>query len=97
MLLLRFCGQNIERMCHRMKHFEFRMERPGLVNVGDRIEVRESVLKTLQGTMYYYTIHPAVAMSGNIPAKERLEQLEGVVVQIDDHDSLWTVHCEFEN
>jgi len=80
-----------------MKRFDFRMERPGLVAVGDKIEVRESVLKTLQGTMYYYTIHPAVAMSGNIPAKDRLEHLEGVVVQIDDHDSLWTVYCEFEN
>lgn len=80
-----------------MKHFEFRMERPGLVSVGDPIEVRESVLKTLQGTMYYYTIHPAVAMSGNIPAKDRLKNLNGVVTQIDDGGSLWTVHCEFED
>ncbi len=80
-----------------MKHMEFRMERPGLVKVGDSIEVRESVLKTLQGTMYYYTIHPAVAMSGNIPAKDKLNNFHGVVTQIDDQESLWTVHCEFED
>ena len=75
---------------------EFRMERPGLVKVGDEVEVRESVLKTLQGTMYYYTIHPAVAMSGNIPAKDRLTSARGVVTKIEDHESLWTVHCEFD-
>ena len=80
-----------------LKHIEFRMERPNLVKVGDAIEVKESVLKTLQGTMYYYTIHPAVAMSGNIPAREKLNDFHGVVTQIDDHESLWTVHCEFED
>ena len=80
-----------------MKHMEFRMERPGLVKVGDPIEVRESMLKTLQGTMYYYTINPAVAMSGNIPAKDKLNDFHGVVTRIDDQESLWTVHCEFED
>ena len=80
-----------------MKHLEFRMERPNLVAVGDAVTVSESVLKTLQGKMYYYTIDPAVAMSGNIPAKAKLNILHGVVTQIDDHGSLWTVHCEFED
>ena len=80
-----------------MKQMEFRMERPGLVKEGDSIEVRESVLKTLQGTMYYYTIHPAVAMSGNIPAKDKLKDFHGVVTKIEDHESLWTVHCEFND
>ena len=80
-----------------MKQMEFRMERPGLVKEGDSIEVRESVLKTLQGTMYYYTIHPAVAMSGNIPAKDKLNDFHGTVTKIEDHESLWTVHCEFND
>ena len=80
-----------------MKTIDFRMERPGLVSVGDQVEVRESVLKTLQGTMYYYTIFPAVAMSGNIPLRDRLETLTGKVVRIDDEGSLWTVYVDFEN
>ena len=46
--------------------------------------------------MYYYTIHPAVAMSGNIPAKDRLTSARGVVTKIEDHESLWTVYCEFD-
>lgn len=80
-----------------MKTMEFRMERPGLIAVGDAIEVRESVLKTLQGTMYYYTIFPAVAMSGNIPAKDKLTDFHGIVTKIEDHESLWTVFCEFND
>lgn len=76
---------------------EFRMERPDLVHAGDEVEVRESVLKTLGGTMYYYTIFPAVAMSANIPARQRLKTLHGVVKKIEDHESNWSVYCEFED
>ena len=46
--------------------------------------------------MYYYTIYPAVAMSGNIPAKDRLKMHEGTVTEIIDEGALWTVWCEFE-
>lgn len=80
-----------------MKKFDFRMERPDLVKVGDEVTVSESSLKTLQGTMYYYTINPALAMSGNIPARDKLQCFKGVVTEIEDHEALWTVWVEFDD
>lgn len=80
-----------------MKKIDFRMERPNLVSVGDKITVDESMLQTLAGRMYYYTINPALAMSGNIPAKDRLAVREGTVTEIIDEGALWTVWCEFED
>ena len=46
------------------RDMDFRMERPGLVDVGQHVTMTESVLKTLSGTMYYYTINDAAASSG---------------------------------
>lgn len=68
---------------------DFRMERPGLVDVGQHVTMTESVLKTLSGTMYYYTINDAVAMSNNTP--KRLHHLEGTVKSVVDEESVYTV------
>ena len=57
----------------------FRMERPDLLKAGDEVEMSESKLNTLAGTMYYYTIEPALAMSDNIPALQRLTSLHATV------------------
>lgn len=80
-----------------MKKIDFKMERPNLVQVGDKISVSEYILNTLQGTMYYYTINPALAMSGNIPKKDKLNILDGEVVEIVEKGSSWTVWCQFED
>jgi len=80
-----------------LQKIDFRMERPNLVKVGDKVTVDESMLQTLAGRVYYYTINPALAMSGNIPAKDRLKTNEGTVVEIIDEGALWTVWCEFED
>ncbi len=80
-----------------MKKMDFRMERPDLVHVGEKVTVSEYVLKTLQGAIYYYTINPSVAMSRNISKENRLNILEGTVVDIQDEGALWTVWCEFED
>ena len=80
-----------------MKKFDFRMERPDLLKVGDQVHVSESVLTTLQGRMYYYTIDPALAMSKNIPAKDKLECFEGTVVEIEDKGALWNIWVEFDD
>ena len=71
------------------KEMEFRMERPGLVQAGDAVTLSESVLKTLSGTMYYYTINDAVAMSNNTP--DRLAKLSGTVKEVREEESVFTV------
>ncbi len=79
-----------------MREVSFRMERPGLLKAGDAFEMTESRLNTLSGTMYYYTIEPALAMSDNIPALERLTSLKGTVLRVVEENSVFTVigQCE---
>ena len=45
------------------------MERPGLLEVGQKITVTEGLLPS----NYYYTIDPSLAMSPNIPFRYRLK------------------------
>ena len=71
------------------RDMDFRMERPGLVDVGQHVTMTESVLKTLSGTMYYYTINDAVAMSNKTP--KRLQHLEGTEKSVVDEESVYTV------
>ena len=71
------------------RDMDFRMERADLVSVGQHVTMTESVLKTLSGTMYYYTINDAVAMSNNTPV--RLNRLDGIVKSVTDEGSVYTV------
>lgn len=74
----------------------FRMERPDLLSAGDTFEMSESRLNTLSGTMYYYTIEPALAMSDNIPAADRLTSLSGIVKEVIEENGVFTVIAECE-
>ncbi len=55
------------------------MERQGLLEVEQEVTVTESQLPT----SFYYTIVPAVAMSKNYPAYERLQSKKGIVKEIN--------------
>ena len=63
-----------------MREMEFKMERPGVLEVGQSVSVTEGVLPT----SYYYTIDPSLAMSGNYTLSERLNSREGTVVEIEE-------------
>lgn len=68
------------------------MERPGLLEKGQRITVTEGVLPS----NYYYTIDPSLAMSANIPFRDRLKSEEGIVVDIQENTRGFYVLAEFD-
>ena len=75
-----------------MRRMEFKMERAGLVQIGDRLSVIEGKLPT----SYCYTIEHAIAMSGNYAVGERLKSKEGVVVDVVTTESAFMVVMEFD-
>lgn len=75
-----------------MREMEFTMSRPGLVNVGDRVEISEG---KLPGS-FYYTIEPAIAMSGNYIKQERLISREGLVKEVKNTKRGFFVVVEFK-
>lgn len=75
-----------------MRRMEFKMERPGFLEVGQKIHVTEGVLPS----NYYYTIDPALAMSANIPFRDRLKTKDGTVVDIVQNDRGFYVMAEFD-
>lgn len=77
-----------------IREMEFRMERAGLIQAGDPVELKEDTASTMAGIMYYYTIRDAVAMSNN--TKTRLKSLEGTVSGIEARESYWTVTVQIE-
>ena len=75
-----------------MRQMEFKMERPGLVSEGDIVTITEGVLPS----NYYYTIDPSLAMSGNIPFRERLLARRGKVLSVIENERGFYVTVEFE-
>lgn len=61
-----------------MRTEEFKMERAGLINVDDVVQITEGTLPS----SYYYTAEPAIAMSGNYAYYERIKSKEGIVKAI---------------
>lgn len=76
------------------REMEFRMERDGLIQAGDHVELKEDTANTMAGIMYYYTIKDAIAMSNN--TKKKLYRLDGTVKSIEASESYWTVTVEIE-
>ena len=75
-----------------MRQMEFKMERPGLTHVGERLSITEGRLPT----SYYYTIEHAIAMSGNYTVSERLKSREGIVVDVKETEKGFFVTMEFD-
>lgn len=75
-----------------MREMSFTMSRPGLVKVGDEVDITEGKLPS----SYYYTIEPAVAMSGNYTTPERLKSRKGIVKEIGETNRGYFVLCEFD-
>lgn len=74
-----------------MRTETFKMERPGLVEVGQEVEVTE-----IYSANYAYMIEPAVAMSGVFPASKRIKSPTGIVKEIRKEVRGYYVIVEFE-
>lgn len=74
-----------------MREMEFKMERPGLLNVGEKVTITEGELPS----SFYYTIDPSLAMSGNFPLRMRLKAREGTVVDIAENPRGFYVTVQF--
>ena len=75
-----------------MRQMEFKMERPGLVKPGDKIQITE-----YQSYMNYsYIVEPAVAMSGCYPNAQRIKSRKGIVKNIEHTPRGFIVTAEFD-
>ena len=70
-----------------MRKMEFKMERTGLLEVGDILPVTEGKLPN----SYYYTLGRAYAMSANYKYNERLQSREGKVIDVKETEKGYSV------
>ena len=75
-----------------MRQMEFKMERTGLLSVGDVLPVTETKLPN----SYFYTLGHAYAMSGNYTTLERLSSREGKVVDVKETPKGYFLTVEFD-
>ncbi len=75
-----------------MRQMEFKMERMGLLKVGDVLPVTESKLPN----SWYYTLGKSYAMSANYSLRERLHATEGTVAEIKETPKGFYVIVNFE-
>ena len=68
------------------------MERQNLLNPGDYVEIIEKSTVAF----YYYTIVPALAMSGNFSFSNRIKSTEGIVKGIRRNEKGYFVDVEFD-
>ena len=75
-----------------MRQEEFKMERTGLVEIGQVLSITEGKLPS----SYYYTLGKAYAMSANFPVGNRIKSKEGKVVDIKETEKGFFVTVEFD-
>ncbi len=75
-----------------MRIEEFKMERQGLLKAGDEVEILEKSTEAF----YYYTIVPALAMSGNYKLADRIRSTKGVVKDIKQDPRGYFVNVELD-
>lgn len=75
-----------------MREVEFKMERQGLVNINDEVEI----IERSSPSNYHYIIEPAVAMSGCFSIGERILSRKGIVKDIRHSDRGYYVIVDFD-
>ena len=75
-----------------MRREEFKMERTGLLEIGDVLPITEGKLPN----SYYYTLGKAYAMSANYVVSQRIKWREGTVVGVKETPKGDVVTVEFD-
>ena len=75
-----------------MRREEFKMERTGLLEVGDVLPITEGKLPN----SYYYTLGKAYAMSANYVVSQLIKSREGTVVDVKETPKGYFVTVEFD-
>lgn len=65
-----------------MREELFKMERKGLVEEGQTVNVTERV----NGSLYSYLVEPSVAMSGIYRSNQRIKSPTGVIKEIRENE-----------
>ena len=74
-----------------MGQMEFKMERTGLLNIGDVLSIQEYELPN----SYYYLLGRSYAMSANYSTLERISAREGTVRDIKETPKGFYVTVEY--
>lgn len=76
-----------------MRQEKFKMERQGLVEEGQQVEVTERSPNT---NLFTYVVEPAVAMSGIYKTSERIKSTSGIIKEIQHTDRGFYLLVEFD-
>lgn len=76
-----------------MRQEKFKMERQGLVEGGQKVEVTERSPNT---NLFTYVVEPAVAMSGIYKTSERIKSTSGIIREIQHTDRGFYLLVEFD-
>ncbi len=75
-----------------MREELFKMERKGLVEEGQIVNVTERV----NGSLYSYLVEPSVAMSGIYRSNQRIQSSTGVIKEIRENERGFYLLVEFD-
>lgn len=77
-----------------MREERFKMEREGLVEEGQEVEISERSAVTGQ---YTYLVEPSIAMSGIYRTSERIQARKGIIQKIEKTEKGFYLVVELEN
>ncbi len=75
-----------------MREELFKMERKGLVEEGQEVNITERI----NGSLYSYIVEPSVAMSGIYRSNQRIRSKTGVIQEIRETDRGFYLVVGFE-
>ena len=76
-----------------MGQMEFKMERTGLLDVGNVLSITEYELPN----SYYYVLGRSFAMSGNYTTLQRIKAKEGTVIDVKETPKGFYVTVEYQD